>query len=102
MTTKERAVQLWSLLVLSAQHRQILSYATVERLTGIDRQGIGKILEPIQDYCKRKKLPPLTVLVVKEETGLPGEGFTEGAEGATARVFVFNWFKNPAPQPEEL
>lgn len=102
MTKNDRAAQLWSILVLSARNQQILSYAIVERLTGIDRRGLGKILEPIQTYCRRHNLPPLTVLVVKEETGLPGSGFTEAAEGAQARVFVFDWFKRKAPSPKDF
>jgi len=74
----------------------------VERLTGIDKRGLGRVLEPIQAYCKRNKLPPLTILVVKEQTGFPGDGFTEAAEGGKARVFVFDWFKRPAPSPEDF
>ena len=67
-----------------------------------DRRGLGKILEPIQTYYRRHNLPPLTVLVVKEEDGLPGEGFTEAAEGAQARVFVFDWFKRKSPSPKDF
>jgi hypothetical protein len=104
MTIKKeyRALQLWSLLVLAARNQQILSYATVERLTRIPKHAVGDYLEPIQAYCKRHKLPPLTVLVVKEETGLPGDGFTEASEGAQACVFVFDWFKRKAPLPEDF
>ena len=102
MKKHERAAQLWSLLVLSARHQKILSYVMVEHLTGIHRTGLGKILEPIQKYCKRRNLPPLTVLVVNEESGLPGKGFTEASAGDQARVFVFDWFKDKAPSPKDF
>ncbi len=95
-------MQFWLPLVFAAHNQKILSYLALERLTGMDRRGIGKVLEPIQAYCKRKGLPPLTVLVVKEDTGQPGGGFTEGAEGAKARVFVFDWLRNSAPQPDDF
>ena len=102
MKKHERAAQLWSLLVLAARNQQILSYSMVERLTGLDKRGIGKILGPIQSYCQRSNFPPLTILIVKEGTGFPGDGFTQAAEGAKARVFVFDWFKHPASSPEDF
>jgi hypothetical protein len=102
MTRNERAVQVWSLLVFAARTQQLLSYSLVARLTGIDTRGLGKTLGPIQAYCKRHNLPPLTSIVVKEDTGLPGTGFTESAEGAQARVFVFDWLKDKAPTAEDF
>lgn len=106
MTAHERAAQLWPLLVFAARTQQILSYSMVEKMTGIPRPAVGGFLGPIQDYCKHNDLPPLTALVVNEEQGLPGEGFV-GADlkdifKAQARVFVFDWFKNRPPSPEEL
>jgi hypothetical protein len=105
----QRAAQLWSLLVLAARNQQILSYTTAEHLTGMDRRGIGKYgLGPIFWYCKAHKLPWLTVLVVEEGTGLPGEGFMgeakkEYGDAASifqlqSRVFAYDWFKHKAPK----
>jgi putative restriction endonuclease len=104
MKINERATQVWSVLVLAARNQQVLSYAMIEKLTGIDKRAVGRALEPIQRYCKREKLPPLTVLVVNESTGLPSEGFTEARDifGAQARVFVYNWHQWKAPQPEDF
>lgn len=106
MTNFERAAQLWSVLALAARNQEILSYRLVEQLTGVPRVGVGKPLSPIQSYCKQEKLPPLTSIVVLEETGLPGVGFT-GADlkdivGAQARVFVFDWLGHGAPTVKEL
>ena len=76
MTRYERAAQLWSVLTLAARHQHILSYDIAGRLTGLPRQAVGDNLAPIQDYCLQNSLPPMTALVVSEETGLPSEGFT--------------------------
>ena len=57
--------------------------------------GLGGMLDPVQTYCVANKLPPLTVLVVQKDTGLPGSGFTaaQAAQVASdqARAFDFNW-----------
>jgi hypothetical protein len=53
MDKYQRAVQLWPLLVLAAQHQLLLSYSTVEHLTGIPRVGLGKMLGTITHYCQK-------------------------------------------------
>lgn len=75
MTKYERASQLWPILALAATNRQVLTYNFVSKLTGIPRPAIGQFLEPIQAYCMAKKIPPLTSIVVSEQTGIPGSGF---------------------------
>ena len=106
MTQHERAVQLWPILVLAATSQQILSYTMIEQLTGLDRRGVGDCLGPIQAYCKRHDLPPLTSIVVKQETGLPGIGFTAATAAdvlpAQAKVFVFNWLSRKPPKAEDF
>ena len=76
----------------------------MERLTGIPKHGVGNFLGPVQEYCKRNKLPPLTCLVVNEKNGLPSEGFTEAKDifGAQARVFVYDWLGHKAPSPDDF
>lgn len=106
MTNEQRALQFWSVLVLAARSQQLLSYKSMEKLTGIPKQGVGRVLAPIQAYCKRNKLPPLTALVINEDEGLPGLGFTGATEGnvfaAQSRVFVFDWFAEKVPTPDEF
>lgn len=68
--------------------------------------GLGQLLEPIQSYCLMEKLPPLTILVVQQETGLSGSGFT-GASApefarAQAEVFAKDWLEHGNPQPDKL
>ena len=90
MTRAQRAQQLWSILALAATSRQILTYDIVARLTGAMRPGIGDFLRPIQQYCTENGLPPLTCLVVSEQTGLPGEGFIAAAD--VPAVNAYFWF----------
>ena len=73
MRIPERALQIWSVLALAAKNRQVLTYDILAKLIGVPRPGLGQLLEPIQSYCMLNKLPPLTILVVSEETGMPGE-----------------------------
>ncbi|HEV3036211.1 MAG TPA: hypothetical protein VHA33_00230 [Candidatus Angelobacter sp.] len=76
----------------------------VEKLTGLPKVGLANFLGPIQDYCKRHKLPQLTALVVNERTGIPGEGFhtLDDIFKAQSRVFVYDWLKDNVPTPDEL
>jgi hypothetical protein len=76
MTQYERAAQIWSVLAWAATNRQELTYDIVGRLIGVPRQGLGRLLEPIQSYCLVRQLPPLTLLVVSEVNGQPNPGFT--------------------------
>ena len=99
-----RAAQLWSILVLSARHQKLISYKTIECLTGITRACLGPFLAPIQQYCIDQDLPPLTVIVVEEATGRPAYGFTAAKKilSAQNRVFVFDWFSHEVPSPEDF
>jgi len=104
MTKYERAAQLWPLLVLAATHRQVLTYDIVSKLTGVPRPAIGGFLDPIQQYCQVKKIPPLTVLVVSEKSGIPGEGFiaAQDVPKAQTEVFSFDWLGWGCPTVEKL
>lgn len=104
MRREERALQLWSVLVLAATHRQILNYDIVARLTGVVRPSIGDFLRPIQQFCTENRLPPLTSIVVSDETGLPGDGFIAAGDVPTAQVKVFqrDWLQMPAPSAEQF
>lgn len=104
MTKFERASQLWPLLTFAATNRQILTYQLVYRLTGIPRPAVGQFLEPIQTYCKSKDIPPLTSIVVSEQTGLPGDGFNASSDVPMAHIQVFNfdWLEWGCPDVEKL
>jgi len=80
------------------------TYDMVSKLIGVPRPGLGQLLEPIQSYCLLKRLPPLTILVVSEDTGLPGTGFiaAEDIPKTQITVFAHDWIAKSAPSPEEL
>jgi len=107
MTKYQRAAQFWSLLVLAARTQQLLSYKSVEKMTGIPQQGQAGYLGLIQRYCERQDIPRLNVLVINEK-GLPGLGFHGNFEDQVeifrqqASVFVFDWFKIDPPTPEQF
>jgi hypothetical protein len=106
MTRSERASQIWAVLAWLARNRQTITYAQLGRLIGVPTAGLGQLLEPIQSYCLINGLPPLTILVVQQDSGLPGSGFTgttapEFAK-AQAEVFAFDWLKHGNPQPEKF
>jgi hypothetical protein len=104
MTQNERAVQIWSVLALAARSRQVLTYDIVAHLVGIPRQGLANFLDPIQSYCIRHHLPPLTVLVVSEESGRPLSGFTaaEDIPRAQQQVFSYDWLGRGCPSSDDF
>src|SRR3546814_16329686 len=106
MTRSERASQIWAVLAWAAKNRQSLTYTQVSALIGVPRAGLGQLLEPIQSYCIINNLPPLTVLVVQQESGLPGSGFTGASAGDLAKaqmsVFSQDWLAHGNPKPEKL
>lgn len=106
MTKFERAAQLWPVLAFAARNRQILTYGIVGQLIGVPAVAVGQTLGPIQSYCKQQKVPGLTALVVHEQDGLPGEGFTASELKQVfveqARVFGFDWLKFGPPLAHQL
>ena len=101
MTKHERASQIWSLLICAARERKTYKYGDIADILGFGGAGVlGQQLGPIMKYCATNNLPPLTVLVVNQETGLPSEGLVTLEEVNTDResVFSYNWFSLNPPQ----
>ena len=106
MNTAERATQIWAVLAWAATHRQTITYSQLAQVTGAFTGGLGALLEPIQSYCLQNALPPLTILVVQKESGIPGAGFTGASASdlasAQAKVFSFNWLEHGNPGVKKL
>ena len=101
----KRALQVWQILISKATNRQTLTYIQLAHLLGFQGAGIlAPILGHVMRYCKQHQLPPLTVLVVNQKSGLPGTGLTtpEDLHAEREQVFNFNWFKVYPPSPREL
>lgn len=65
---------------------------------------IGYLLGPIMEFCHKKKLPPLTSLIVNKKTRIPGEGLTRckicnqrDLEKVYKRVSAYKWEKIQNP-----
>jgi len=94
MTTYERALQIWQILISAAHNRQVLTYEIVGKHIGLGPQALANHLGHIMNHCDRNGLPPLTVLVVKKGPGRPGKGLTttKNLDEDRERVFTHNWF----------
>ncbi|MHC4867443.1 MAG: hypothetical protein ACYTEX_25500 [Planctomycetota bacterium] len=106
MTTSERACQIWAVLAWAATNRQTLTYGLLGDLIGVPAAGLGQLLGPIQAYCLLKDLPPLTSLVVQQDSGLPGTGCDAASPTehpkACMKVYEYDWVSHGNPKPEGL
>lgn len=95
MTTFERALQIYQVLIGAAHNRQVLSYRIVGELVGLPQQGLAAHLGHIMRFCERNGLPPLTVVVVRTTSGEPGEGLTTVKDLNADREAVFShpWYR---------
>ena len=106
MTRAERACQIWAVLVWAAKNRQMLTYVFLSKLIGVPRMELGGFLELIQSYCLLKELPPLTILVVQQASGLVDIDFSGANADEHAKVYMevyeYDWLGYGTPQPEDL
>lgn len=99
-TLSTRAVQIWQILVSKSYNRQTMTYGDLADTLGYSGAGtLGRQLGHIMFFCSQNSLPPLTVLVVNLETGLPGDGFQHESEIHALReaVYSYNWFNLVPP-----
>jgi hypothetical protein len=102
-----RATQVWSVLVFAARHQEIITYATIEKLTGLHRTNVGPYLTLIHHYCAKKNHPLLWSIAVNEKTGFPGKVGMEDRSKlkilcSQRNVFAFNWFSHDCPHPDDF
>ena len=99
-----RALQIWQILIGKAHNRQTLTYGMLAQLLGFKRAGtLAHPLGHIMHYCQLNNLPPLTVLVVNQDTGVPGDGLVgDKLQVAREGVFRLNWYAIIPPSPQEM
>lgn len=105
MTRYQRSMQIWTLLVCAARERRSYRYGDIADILGMGGAGVmAQFLGPIMWYCEDNDFPPLTVLVVNQETGLPGEGLStlENVNMDREWAFNFDWFENEPPKEEDF
>lgn len=57
----------------------------------------------LKHWCEVNGLPPLTVIVVNQETGKPGSGLAlDDLDKAREDVFNYPWYRLVPPTAEEL
>lgn len=104
-TLENRALQIWQILIGFAYERKITTYGEIANILGYKGAGtLDRQLGHILHFCAQNKLPPLSVLVVNSETGLPGDGFdtTGDLHKQREKVFNFDWFDIIPPTPTEF
>ena len=112
--TYKLAVKVWGLLTRAARARRSYTYTDLVNVLGMDVGSMSplrmaNLLEPIMHYCNQKGFPPLTVLVVNRETGLPGPGLkpegrykNKDMNWNRERVFEKDWFIIKQPKESDF
>jgi len=104
-TLENRALQIWQILIGFSYERKITTYREIADILGYKGAGtMDRQLGHILHFCAQNKLPPLSVLVVNSETGLPGDGFdtTGDLHKQREKVFNFDWFDIIPPTATEF
>lgn len=101
-----RALQAWQYLIAHATNRQIVRYGELAKMMGYKgSRPLNSILWHIMYSCSQNDLPPLTIIVVNQD-GKPGKGFTETPRDEVDRkredVFEFEWYGVFPPTPSEF
>lgn len=91
----ERAYLAWPALVDTASKSSTITYGELAKILNIHHRAIRYVLGVIQDYCLTERLPPLTILVVNQSEGTPGDGFiawdVDDLDTGLEKVYGFNW-----------
>lgn len=99
-----RAYQLWLILIGLAMRRETVTYKSLAKQIAIGVEiALGEPLKHIACWCKQNQLSALTVLVVKEEKGVPGDWLVvQNVDAEREAVFNTDWYSIIPPTPEEL
>jgi putative restriction endonuclease len=97
----ERAYRAWPILTGCAMKGTTITYGDLAQSLGIHHRAVRYVLGVIQDYCLSEHLPPLTIVVVSQNKGMPGHGFIawdiDDLQTGLAKVYGYNWdaLENP-------
>jgi len=96
---RKNAGRIWPLLVAAATARRTMTYGELAAPLRLFRRNLNQPLDGIAKQCTKIGWPPLTLVVVDTDTGVPATGVAEGdtLKDAYRRVYEFNWatVKNP-------
>jgi putative restriction endonuclease len=89
------AARTWPILTSAAAKKETLSYKELGSQIGLHHRSVKFALDVIYRYCLQTDLPALTGIVLRQDSGAPGKGFTawdnEDLDTGLARVFAENW-----------
>ncbi len=105
MTTYERALQIYQVLISLAHNRQTLTYSMLGSLIGMPPHGLAGHLAHIFRYCDNHNLPQITVLIVRTMEGSPSTGFPSDQldpDQERERVYGHAWFRQKPLTVEDL
>ena len=106
-TVPERSLRIWQILASKAMNRQTMTFTELTQILnfGGDGAGLHHSLNLLNRYCQSNDLYYLTILVVRVDTGEPGEGYPGDRDRLNVdreRVFNFPWFSIAPPTLEQL
>lgn len=98
---EQRAAKAWPVLSRTAKDRTVITYKALGDAIGIHHRAVQYVLGVIQAYCLENRLPPLTLLVVNSDSGVPGGGFIAwdvgDAEAGLRKVYARDWGADENP-----
>jgi putative restriction endonuclease len=99
---EQRAAQAWPVLCACAAEERVITYGELGRSIDLHHRAVRYVLGVIQDYCLGAQLPPLTILIVNQDTRRPGEGFiawdADDIKAGMEKVYGYtNWHVLPNP-----
>lgn len=104
--TADRAAQTWRVLKFLALNGRTVTYSDLATLIGLPghQRQMGRYLFPLLRYCRRHKLPTLTIIVVRSWTGKAGfvPDYVADEREERSRVMAHNLNAVRDPEAEEL
>ena len=105
--TARNAYLLWKFLIEEVAGK--MEFYTYEDVSQVlwhhpnSAMSVGRVLEPIMQYCAANGLPQLTALVVNKQSLVPGEGLHEHVSPEDTheewkRVWEYDW-STVKPEP---
>jgi len=92
---EQRAFPAWTILTNCAKENSTITYGEIAKQLNIHHRAVRFILGVIQSFCMENELPPLTILVLNKNSGLPGDGFIaydiENSQDGINKVYAYDW-----------
>lgn len=96
----DRAGRIWPKLTAAALDGTMPKCGELAAVIPTSPRAVGRALDPIQDHCRERGLPPLTWIVVNWQ-GRAGSGVDAEDEAellvGRERVFSYDWDEEPNP-----